>query len=355
MLLSTLLVLCVGTVPLEVPRLEKVWRTELPGSAAGLFFHPSGELLSNVRLIEWKEKAFHREFDRMISLCPEGKIESRFSFPDKTRGHAFTRDGKHCVILKNYRGNDLEVWDMATGQALRSTSNKSFSSMYSHLTMHPDSKHFLVVNRGEVQYWNLETLQQEEVLPSLDRHSENHILSQLHITPDGTLLGLYARHFNYENKPGDMVVWDFRQRKIVREIKLPDAPRHTGWSSDGNYLFQFAELGELRLWKCSSTGSEPDIQLSGLTKPGHLVKVHPTLPLVASASSDHTVMLWDLRSKQAISRNTFPKSSYAMDFAFAPDGKHLYVQGNTKKDTPDGKFAWTGFVTRFALPQHLHP
>jgi len=350
-IMMLIMMLLLGLIHTEValPRLEKVWRKNLDGQSMGLYQSKDGSILLNVRQIVWnKEHSFVKEFDQLQSLCMEGKTQPLFNFPDRTRGHFFLNDGRQCLIRKGYQSHDLELWDVASGKPLVSTSFGFGKGTFQHIAFSSDDKDILVQHRSAIEHWDVKTLTLQRTFPQPE---ENLWLNDLVISKDNQWLGLYARNVNYQNQPGDLVIWDYQAKMIIRTIPLQESPRYTKFTPDGKYIMAGSEQGTIWIWEMSCPEPQPKYTLKGHTKPFVTVQFHPDRALVITTSLDNSVKLWDLTTQQAIASNAFPNNGLAMHAQFTRDGKHVLMQGNVKADTPDGKFKWSGFVTLAKLPK----
>ncbi len=326
-----------------LPKLEKIWRTDLGGRSFGLSLTKDGQLMVNVRVIKWKGDQFVGEYDRVQSLCTAGTHERLMHFPDKTRGQVFGLDGKSCLILKGYHGHDLELWDIPGKKAMGSTSFGFGQAMFSLPSLSWDGAQALVSRNGQVELWELPGLTKKESLAS---PKENLWLSQLLMTPEGRLLGVYGRNVNYSGQPGDAVIWDFRAQKMIRTVKLSISPRYLQLSADGKHLAAGSENGTIWIWETTCTDEHPKYTLEGHSKPFTRIVFNPAGKSVATASLDSSVMLWDLSTQKATAKNTFPKNGLPLDALFTADGQALAVQGHIQAKAPDGKsHRWEAFVT----------
>jgi hypothetical protein len=330
----------------NLPKLDKVWRTELGGRSDALFFRNDGLLLVNVLVNRWNGNEFAGEYHRLQSLCPEGTNTHVMNFPDKTRGHVFSPDGKRCLIRKGYQGANLELWDVATGRALKSTDFGFLKERFGQMSLNKQATQLIVLTTSGVDLWDVASLTK---LESLKSPQESLWLSDLVYTPDGRLLGLYGRNVNYSKQPGEVVVWDYRQQKFIREVKLTESPRYLWLSPDNKHLVAGSEQGVIWIWEMPCTDEKPRYTLNGHSKHFTSLSFHPSGKQLASAGDDNAIILWDLATQQPIAKNTFPRNGLSMDVAFSPDGKHLAVQGALKEQAPNKQFSWGSFVTLFRV------
>ena len=96
---------------------------------------------------------------------------------------------------------------------------------------------------------------------------------------------------------------------------------HLGLSGDEKFLIASGDGGEVSIYSLSLNTYSTSVKH---TKWVYGLAVHPTQPLVATASYDKTIRLWDLNSGvNTLTLFGFDKELYTL--AFSPDGKKLIV------------------------------
>jgi PAS domain S-box-containing protein len=182
--------------------------------------------------------------------------------------------------------------------------------------------------------------------------------------PDGTLKNVLSGHqgevFDVALSPVDNAIASAGQDGTVRLWRSDGTPiatltghqdsiRSVAFSSDGQWLASGGEDNTVKLWRLSPGTLTQDNITLGYTLQGHRdavweVAFNPafgatgTEPLLASASADDTVMLWNLQG-QPIRTLKNPivadqQQSRFISVAFSPDG-HTLVAG-----TWAGDIAW---------------
>ncbi len=341
-----LLILCVTGSGVEgLPKLEKVWRTDIGGQSHQLHFTAKGELLLNITTHVMDGKTFVKKYDAVKSLCPEGKLDSVMKFPDFCRSFVLVPDGRRCVILSGYQGKDIEIWDVRTGKRLHATRNEVFKNSFSHLAVDPAGKHLLVRHQGGVEQRDLNHLDSITKLP--EPVDATVYLQELYFSKPGKPRALYIRNYNYKDEPGELLIWDFESQQFIRQIKISDSPRFSGMTRDHEYLIHSDKSGTISLWKADCTAHNPDFVLQGHTKPFHYVALDLNKKLIITTSQDRSLMTWCTDTQKPLTLNTFPRIDSYMAIAFAPDGKHLFAHANVVKERPVNR---EGFVTMFKLP-----
>ncbi len=172
-----------------------------------------------------------------------------------------------------------------------------------------------------VRLWDLDT--RERLTTGLQSYDE--VPYCLAYSPDGSLLAV-------GNWDGSIVLWDLEADQVAG----PPLTGHTdsvysvAFSTDGRTLIsgsadETVRLWDLEEWRKLDEGelASPMATLTAHTGPVSRVAVHPAGSLIASASKDRTVILWDLTGQstlaQALSGHQVPVQSVA----FSPDGATL--------------------------------
>lgn len=107
---------------------------------------------------------------------------------------------------------------------------------------------------------------------------------------------------------GTVVVWHSVERRVSHSYSLPTGEIHrVKLVADG--MLAVGGVGEISLWQLGADGSVTCTQcFRGHTAAVEDLQLHPTQPLLVSASSDGSARLWDIRSGESLAvwRNPGP-------------------------------------------------
>jgi len=143
-------------------------------------------------------------------------------------------------------------------------------------------------------------------------------LRSAEFSPDGSLV---AASRVSADRPGtgreQVTVWDWREQKVVREIR---ASGKLAFSADGSLLAIAPVFGPASVWDLGS--GEEVARLVGHTGGVTDVEFAPNGSVVATGSADGTVRLWD--AETGVERLLLRGHRGAVvDVAFGPDGTKL--------------------------------
>jgi eukaryotic-like serine/threonine-protein kinase len=335
-------------------------------TVTSVVYSPDGRFLATscrdglVRL--WD--ATNGDFVRMLGSHEQGAMAVAYH-PDGTRIASSGLDGL------------VKVWDVASGrllQSLRGHQGTVFCVAYS-----PDGSRLAsgdgyppwesarhLRTQGNVKVWDASKGLE---LFTLKGHSQN--VMGVAFSPDGAQLatvsgGLLAVP-QVASKPGELLIWDARTGKLIRNVSGHDAPlTAVAYSPDGKTIATASWDRTARLWdsetgarrstltghrdwvchvafdpsgcRLGTAGADGAARIwdiaSGraiLTYRGHTQNVtrvafDPTRARIATASSDQTVKVWD----SSVSREAFAWRGRGpiVRLAFFPDSRRLILGSN---------------------------
>ncbi|MGH6922916.1 MAG: caspase family protein [Propylenella sp.] len=221
------------------------------------------------------------------------------------RSIAFAPDGR--TGLSASWDNTVKLWDIATGELLRTMEEKSEGSVaYS-----PDGMTALSGSDGAIRHWEVAS---GKLLRKLEGNSRRP--NTLNITPDGrTLLSGMSE---------GMAFWDTASGRLLRTIE--GLSGLTAVAPDGQTALS-SDLEGVKLWDLA-TGSITQI-LEGSSE-YRIVAFSPDGQTAASKAATGPLKLWDVATGRLLT--TFPDRSdnhYGDFICFAPDGRTVLLDNNT--------------------------
>ena len=276
---------------------------------------------------------------------------------------AWSVDGESLITLSQYKS--LTVWNVKTGQPLRSlsehtssvmnlawspdgsmlasgaedgeiaiwepASGKRLKSFYdpkgwvSNLTWSPDGKQLATGGVNTITIWNVGTGEQSREL-----NLNTVALSSLAWSPDGSILA----SISYEGTP---ILWDPFTSKQLQVLPTNYGNGNLVWSPQGDllstsYPFTDFEGDQVTLWN-PRTG-EAVLTYKGV----HDLAWSPLADIVASISDngtgygrdDTTVVLWDPRTGAEV--RSFNVGTLLFGLDWSPDGKYLVASAAQEAD-----------------------
>jgi WD40 repeat protein len=222
-----------------------------------------------------------------------------------------TADGRRLVSAS--WDNTLRVWDLESGQTLRTL--EGHVARVNAVALTPDGRRVVSGSwDNTLRVWDLESGQ---TLKTLQGHLSS--VSAVAISHDGGRVVSGS----WDNT---LRVWDVESGQTLRILQ-----GHTHWvnavtaNRDGRRVVSGSSDNTLRVWDLESGGTIMTLQ--GHTARVNAVALTPDGRRVVSASSDNTLRVWDLESGGTImTLQGHINSVYAV--ALTPDGRNL-VSGSS--------------------------
>jgi WD40 repeat protein len=221
---------------------------------------------------------------------------------------AFSPDGK--LLASGGNEGVIRLWDVASGRKVRDLTGHSPACAY--LTFSPDGRTIAAGGKeGTVNRWDVDTGRPKEPWQC---HTDP--VRPVAYSPDGRLLASGG-------KDATVQLLDAATGQRVHTFWGNTFFTNVAFSPDGRTLAAVNECPDatLRLWDLET---KTERALTGHT--GHILGLsfHPGGKLVATASWDGTVRLWDVTPEsQAVRTFDFRSARLAYCATFTPEGRYL--------------------------------
>jgi FKBP-type peptidyl-prolyl cis-trans isomerase/cold shock CspA family protein len=204
----------------------------------------------------------------------------------------FSRDGK---LIVSGGDSSVKVWDVKTGR--ETLTLKGHSGGVTSVSFSPNGKQIVSgsgeYNKpGEIKIWNA-TTGEGTLTPTLRGHS--HFVRSVSFSPDGTRIVSGGGEVPFNNKPGEVKVWDAQTGQETLTLRgLSNGVGSVSFSPDGKRIVSGSADKTVKVWD-AQTGQET-LTLNGHSSEVTSVSFSPDGKRIVSGSYDRSLKVWDISS-----------------------------------------------------------
>ncbi|RKU31628.1 hypothetical protein C6497_01495 [Candidatus Poribacteria bacterium] len=256
----------------------------------------------------------------------------KFNFQLKGHSHSvssvdFSPDGK--TITSGSYDNTLIIWDSDTGQLIQQL--KGHTDAVTSVKYSPDGK--TLVSTGEdrnIRLWDFETGGELGLLP-------NSTYKSIHFSPDGNTIAT--------NNWGSVELWDIHKEIKIRTYNIENLNvLSLSYSPDGNIIAignsdYTVNLLNTHTGEIQTTFGNENVEMAtsggygndwfvpddgGGKQQVFSVGYSPDGSIIATASSENTIQLWDAHTHDLLTTHTLSGHiDYVSSVMYSPDGKTI--------------------------------
>lgn len=275
---------------------------------------------------------------------------------------AYSPDGAILATGTSWKENGVQVWDADTGESI---GKLGAENNVGRVRFSPDGKWIAAGTwDGDILIWDAQSL---KLVKTLTGYPD--FIYSIDFSPNGNRIMAIGRSYAamvWDVKTGDVLanvrtgsfggvflpdgvqvavagsqnvaimIWDVEKDLRVAEYKHPQKLTATALvaSPDGKWLYVGYEDGRVLELNADSFLMEHEYEGSG--EPVASIVISPSQGNLLVATASHSIMVWDMKTRNKISESTHPgHSGYVSGLSASPDG-NLLISG-----ADDGKlYVW---------------
>ena len=273
-----------------------------------------------------------------------GREEWKIAHWDWVDNLAVTSGGTK-IISTECQSREVKVWDVASHKLVKAWTHRE---THIRVAISPDDRLVAVGKRGVV-FYTLEGKKVDYATNIEDVDGKLHYIQSMSFSPDGSKLACASS--------GDAFVYDVKSGDVILGY-LNGSIRANGpvlWSSDGSRLFSTYDSA-IHCWN-SATGQQIGQPWTGHTNGIRSLSLSPNGLILASASLDKTVRLWNATAGDPIGHLQYdverPHDSGLTKVCFAPNGECV-ASGGFGGKIYLWRLPWLDSVESGVIPLVMH-
>ena len=224
----------------------------------------------------------------------------------------FSQDGNTLAAMSSANGSSIRIWNAYTGR-IRTYIKAGHSSSIAAFVLSPNGKTIVTRNYDrKIQLWDTQTGEHKTTLTGLAN-------SALAISPDGNILASVG-----ENETS-IQLRDMETTQLIKTISIEGTHKVNWLAFFSDTVLASGNLYKtVRFWNLN-TLDHTEISLSGNREYLPASAFSPTTRMLASATQDDVVQLWNLQTQH--STILFMGDIRSSSLAFSPNGLRLACAG----------------------------
>jgi WD40 repeat protein len=265
-----------------------------------------------------------------VDLVPEVTLKGH---KEPVRSVAFTPDGKG-IVSTAYK--EINLWDVKEGRAQLFNTFQQYEYTWGTPRLSPDGKLLAVGGAYYTQNTDYhcavrlfkiaDKIESGGELADVRQNftSDRDTISEVAFSPDVKMLA--AVHYNDKAKAYTLSLHDVEtQQALNTAVHTSKTPLKIAFSKDGKTLVSADGEGNAILWKASTGKQRGACEIHKMAAIND-VAIDPDGKILATASEDKTIKLWDL-DKGELKNNLTGHDDAVLCLAYSKDGKYLASGG----------------------------